>query len=104
MQGEPVYLTLAQRNEIERAIRELAGRYSWTIHAIAVQRDHTHVVITAVREGKQLRDALKACATKALNKKFGRKVWWAEGGSAKHLWEHEYFLNAVKYVNDQRDF
>ena len=62
------------------------------------------MVITANREGEQLRDAVKACATKALNKICGRKAWWAEGGSAKYLWERDYFQNAVKYVNDQHDF
>src|SRR3954447_10496252 len=51
MTEEPVVLTLEQRKWIERAIIELAGRYNWTIHAIAAQSDHVHVVITAMREG-----------------------------------------------------
>jgi REP element-mobilizing transposase RayT len=104
MSQDPVYLTLPQRGEVERAIRALAKRYGWLIQAIAVQRDHVHVVITAMREGEQLREALKACATKALNKMFGRKPRWAEGGSAKYLWERPYFENAVNYVHRQRDF
>jgi len=79
-------------------------RYNWTIHALAAQSDHVHVVITACREGEQLRDALKACASKALNRQFGRRVWWAEKGSAKHLWERSYFQNSVSYVNEQRDW
>jgi REP element-mobilizing transposase RayT len=104
MKQEPVYLTIEQRKEVEGAIREIATRYGWTIHSIAVQSDHVHVVITACREGEQLRDALKAVATRALNKKFGSKIWWSEKGSAKYLWERPYFKNAVKYVHDQRDF
>ena len=35
-----------------------------TIHANAAQSDHVHVVITAIREGEQLRDVLKATATR----------------------------------------
>ena len=79
-------------------------RIGWTIHAIAVQSDHVHVVITAARDGEQLRDALKAVASRALNKQFEKKTWWAEKGSAKYLWEKDYFVNAKDYVDRQRDF
>jgi REP element-mobilizing transposase RayT len=104
MKGEPVHLTIEQRKLVEEAIRDVARRYGWTIHAIAVQSDHVHVVLTAMREGQALRDALKAVASRALNKQFGTQTWWAEKGSAKYLWERSYFKNAVKYVRDQRDF
>ena len=104
-QNASQYVTrIEQRKEVERAVRELAARYGWTIHAIAIQRDHAHVVITALREGEKLRDALKAVATRALNAKFGKRTWWAEKGSARYLWERRYFFNARKYVNDQREF
>jgi REP element-mobilizing transposase RayT len=69
-----------------------------------VQSDPVHVVITPFREGEKLRDALKAVASRALNKQFGSKTWWAEKGSAKYLWEREYCENATNYVNCQRDF
>jgi REP element-mobilizing transposase RayT len=101
---EPVELTIEQRIVVEEAIRDLAKRYGWIIHAIAVQRDHVHVVISAARKGDELREAIKAVASRWLNQKFRKRKWWAEGGSAKYLWERPYFKNAVDYVNDQRDF
>ena len=104
MKGDPVHLNPEQRKVVEQAIRDVAKRYRWTIHAIAVQSDHVHVVITAMREGEALRDALKAVASRALNKIFGTKTRWAEKGSAKYLWERDYFDNAVNYVDRQRDF
>lgn len=104
LKQEPVKLTPEQRECVEASIRDLAERYCWTIHSIAPQSDHTHVVITANREGEPLREAIKAVATRGLNKRFGTKRWWAEGGSAKYLWEWDYFQNAVKYVRDQRDW
>ncbi len=104
MAGDPVYLTIEKRKVAQEAIRVVAGRYGWTIHSIAVQRDHVHVVITAFRESEALRDALKAVASRALNKRFGKHDWWAENGSAKYLWERDYFDNARDYVRDQRDF
>ena len=96
-----VSLTVPQRKVVEEAIRDVAERYGWTIHAIAIQSDHGHVVISAPRPGDQLREALKAVASKRLNKQFGKRRWWAEGGSDKYLWERDYFDNAVKYVRDQ---
>ncbi|HSV15731.1 MAG TPA: transposase [Tepidisphaeraceae bacterium] len=99
----PIELTIEQRRLVEEAIRDLAARYRWLIHAIAVMRDHVHVVISAARDGEQLRDAIKAVASKWLNKQSGKRTWWAEGGSAKYLWERPYFVNATKYVNDQRE-
>ena len=104
MKGEPAHLTLEQRKCADAAIDDVAQRYGWIIHEKASQSDHTHVVITAAREGEALREALKAVCSRALNKNFGKKRWWAEGGSAKYLWEASYFHNAKKYVHDQRDF
>jgi REP element-mobilizing transposase RayT len=104
MTTDPVKLTIEQRKLVEESILNLATRYNWTIRSIAIQSDHAHVVLTAMRDGQQLRDALKAVASRALNKRFGAKKWWAEKGSAKYLWERDYFQNAVKYVKDQRDF
>jgi REP element-mobilizing transposase RayT len=104
MSGDPVKLTIAERHVVEEAIRDVATRYGWTIHSIAVQSDHVHIVITAFRVGDELRDALKAVASRWLNKRFGPKTWWAENGSAKYLWERDYFDNARDYVWGQRDW
>src|SRR5262249_28597520 len=101
---EPVYLTLEQRKLVEETLREVADRYDWIIHAIAAQSDHVHIVISAPRIGDDLREALKACASRALNKSSGKKKWWAEGGSDKWLFEDEYFEEVRRYVFDQRDF
>jgi REP element-mobilizing transposase RayT len=104
MKEDPVKLTPEQRQLVEQAIREVAERYGWPVHAIAIQGNHAHVVLTAARDGSELRDALKAVASRALNKVYGKRTWWAENGSSRYLWEKSYFHNAVDYVRDQRDF
>jgi REP element-mobilizing transposase RayT len=104
MSFPPVLLTLTQRHEVRRAIDDVAGRYKWKIHNVAVQQDHVHVVITAPRDGQNLRDALKAVAARSLNKAFGKREWWAEKGSAKYLFEQDYFEAAIAYVERQREF
>jgi hypothetical protein len=60
----PVKLSLEQRKCVEAAITDLATRYKWVIHAQSENADHIHVVIAAPRPGDQLRDAVKAVATK----------------------------------------
>jgi REP element-mobilizing transposase RayT len=104
MKYDPVSLTVEQRVLVESAITDVCSRYSWPLHTLAAQSDHIHVVLTAPRDGPELREAIKAVASRALNKQFGKRRWWAEGGSAKYLWETDYFHAAIKYVKDQRDF
>jgi REP element-mobilizing transposase RayT len=103
MREAPVTLSPEERLAVEQFIRELAQRYNWVIHAIAVQSDHVHVVVSAPREGEALRDALKATASRGLNKLFGVQTWWAENGSAKYIWTASYLKSASKYVMDQCD-
>ncbi len=69
-----VELTLEQRKCVEAEIQNLADRYQWTVHTMAANRDHVHVVTGTPREGNQFRDAIKAVASKALNKQFGRRT------------------------------
>jgi len=104
MKFDPLCLTLEQRKCVEETLFDLAARYTWRIHALAAQSDHVHVVITAPREGRLLRDALKATASRKLNKQYGSRPWWAENGSCKYLWEEWYFKNATDYVLRQREF
>jgi REP element-mobilizing transposase RayT len=104
MVDDAVILTVEQRRVVDQALTELAARFEWTIHALAPKKDHTHIVITALRDGDELREALKAGASRALNALYGKRRWWAEGGSDRYLWERSYFLNAIDYVNRQREF
>jgi REP element-mobilizing transposase RayT len=94
----PVRLSIEQRREVEDAVLAASRRYEWTVHTLAAQSDHVHVVITAMRVGDELRDALKACATRALNARYAKQKWWARDGSCRYLWERDYFLNCVNYV------
>jgi hypothetical protein len=83
---EPVRLDLEQRRLAEQAITELAGRCGWRIHAVAVQADHAHVVVSAARDPDELREAIKAAASRLLNAKYGARPWWAGGGEAASIY------------------
>ena len=103
MAHDAVKMSIDQRRTVQSAIRDVARRYGWTIHAIAPRGDHTHVVLTADRDGQLLRDALKAVASRSLNKCFGTRPWWAENGSVKYIWTGDYLAAATTYVQDQND-
>jgi REP element-mobilizing transposase RayT len=100
----PVSLSLEHRKTVLQAIAPLCARYEWRLHEATCQADHAHVVISAPREGKRLRDALKAVASKHLNQRFGQRSWWAEGCSSKYIWDDGYMQRAIEYVRRQRDF
>jgi len=104
MRGPTVSLNLEQRRVVREAVYEVCARYDWLVHEFAGQSDHTHVVVSAEREGRALREALKAVAARELNKKFGKKQWWAEGGSSRYIWDQTYLRDAINYVGGQRDF
>ncbi len=98
-----IRLNDAQRKLTERANLDVAMQFRWKIHAVAAQSDHVHVVVTAAKDPEELREAIKAAASRALNEKYGGRPWWAVGGSCKYLWKRDYFESSVKYVRDQRD-
>ena len=103
MTHDAVAMTADQRREVQSAVADVAARYGWTVHAVAARSDHTHVVVTADRDGQALRDAIKAVASRWLNKRFGSRPWWAENGSVKYIWTADYLATATQYVEDQRD-
>ena len=103
MTHEAVEMTPDQRRAVHAAIADVAARYGWTVHAVASKPDHTHVVVTADRDGDALRDAIKAVASRWLNKRLAPRPWWAENGSVKYIWTSDYLARATKYVADQRD-
>ena len=100
---ETVRLNLEQRRLVEEAILQFGRRFGLKIHVLAVQSDHTHVVISAARDPEEIREAIKAVASRVLNEKYGVRPWWAVGGSCKYLWKRDYFQNTVNYVRGQRD-
>jgi REP element-mobilizing transposase RayT len=103
----PVTLNAARRSSVEKAIRGLCARRSWTLLAINVRTNHIHVVICiGTKEPKDVLIALKANATRQLRED---GLWqehspWADKGSKRNLWNEKSIWEACKYVtNEQGD-
>ena len=78
----PMVFDDAQRVTIAAAIAASCKRRGWVLHAVAVQREHVHVAVTAPHAAKQVQRALKADATRALTKRepaLGERVVWGRG-------------------------
>ena len=101
----PVVLTEEQQEHVETAVPPICTRGNWEFHIAAGQPDHVHVLLTTPNEGKKVRKWLKRWLGEALSVVWptvSNQTWWAEGGSVKTIWDHEYFANVFNYIHEQR--
>jgi REP element-mobilizing transposase RayT len=105
MKEPPVILNSHFRQVVAETISQTCDIRDWTIHALAVQSNHVHVVIcTPNTAPKQAMGVLKANSSRVLNKKThcqNRKRWWTEGGSVRYLNTKNTVLAAIEYVGNQ---
>jgi REP element-mobilizing transposase RayT len=59
-------LDLEQREEVQRQVAETCRIRGWELHAVNCRSNHVHVVVTANRNPKIVRDQLKAWCTQRL--------------------------------------
>ena len=98
---------MSQRDIVEATIRKHCEVRGWLIHALNVRSNHIHLVVTADREGEDVRDQLKAWCSRKLSdaaglttkvaKKAGRKHWFTEGGDCRDIEDETYLENAIRY-------
>ncbi len=101
----PVVPTSQQRRFTESIIPSICDRGGWQLHMCAVQADHGHTLLTTTADGKTGRRLLKRWLGQALLERWPLPTdatWWAEGGSIKWVWDHQYFENVFSYIENQR--
>jgi REP element-mobilizing transposase RayT len=98
----PVILDAAQRQSVEKAIRDTCEKRHWDLLAINVRTNHFHAVIDiGAKKASLARTALKANATRQMRED---GVWnlehspWAEKGSKRKLWNEKSVGEAIDYV------
>ncbi|MCB1020585.1 MAG: hypothetical protein H6509_06285 [Bryobacterales bacterium] len=95
---------VASLDEPERAIvlEEIissCSRQNWLLHAAHVRSTHVHVVLTTATKPEVVLGKVKSFASRALNKRFGKKQRrWATHGSTVWLWDPRRLDRAVDYV------
>ena len=82
MTQEPYTLNEARRATTLKGLQEACARRGWTYWRLKVRPSHVHVVVEADRSPELVMSALKACASRTLNKsEHNRKRW---GPSREH--------------------
>lgn len=110
--AEPmVLLNDDQRAIVGQTIADHCHIRGWTFHAVNVQSNHVHVVVTADRDPEDVRDQFKAWCSRKLSDAAGlttpvadgagRRRWFTEGGDAEIIDSEEYLHNAIQYVQNQ---
>ncbi len=103
MRARALFFDRAQRELIERSIRKSCHHRGWTIHALTVQAEHVHVVVTAAAEPDHVSAYLKQWATRLLRDEGGvphEQPVWARHGNTRILLTVPRFQRAVRYVFD----
>ena len=101
LKQQPVRLNPLQRKIVMDAVKEICLEKGWSLWAVNARTTHVHAVVTADWDGKKVRAALKARATKNLREQGSwREDYspWAARGSCRKLWTPEDVVNAVVYV------
>jgi len=99
----------AQRECVERTLREVAQFRAWSIHAVAVLSNHVPVVVTVPAEtsAERVLNDFKIWATRRLREREliepGRKIW-ERHGSTRHLLRETEFQAACNYVQKHHQY
>lgn len=102
--GTGQFLTDAERELVDAAIREHCAFRVWELLALNVRTNHVHVVLRAATHRPEIViGQLKSRATLALREAGLRDTnarVWAREGSTRYLYFEEAVSGAVKYVRD----
>ena len=106
MRGEPVYLSVEQAESAAAEFRQTAAFRSWDIEAVAIMRNHVHIVVSAHPDwhGTRVMSEFKSYASRAMNATFGKRTsgtWWTKSGSKPELLKPESLEAAIVYVRCQ---
>lgn len=92
LSGSPVRLDAGRRIVVAETIHEVCQHRSWTLHTVAVQVEHVHVLTssnTARVPPERIMGAFKAWSTRRLVERGmlsgGTKVW-SRHGSTRYVW------------------
>lgn len=108
-----VLLDDAQQQIVAATIVAHCRHRGWVLLALAVKRNHIHVVVEADRSGDDVRDQLKAWCSRRLSdaaglmrrqtKAGGRRRWFTEGAYVRRIESDDYLQEAIAYVENQQE-
>jgi len=101
MRGTPYTLDAPRRQAVLRGIQEACAVRNWALLAAHVRMTHIHAVVEAEAPPGRMLAALKAYATRHLNRAGldePRRTRWTRHGSTRWLWKPRHISAAIEYV------
>lgn len=99
--GDAFLLNGPCRTVVNRAIRDVCQIREYSLLAVNVRTNHSHIVVSAAKRPESIMNALKANATRELRYDGlidkGTQVW-SRGGSTRYLWKPSHVEGAIEYV------
>jgi REP element-mobilizing transposase RayT len=99
--GPPFIMSYADAHVALAGVKAACARRRWDLIACHARTTHVHSVVHGEIEPEAIMDAMKAYATRRLNKTHPEDLArrrWSRHGSTKYLWEPEDVEAAIEYV------
>jgi len=105
MQEDACILTVDERQLAEAQTRETCEFRGWKLFAVNCRSNHMHLVVGARDTSPtKIRVDVKAWCTRRLKANNpGRTLWWAEGGSQRHIFDEDSLETVIQYVLSAQD-
>ena len=104
MKHPAVCFSSKQRVVIDHTIRRMIEHNKWLLHALSVQRDHVHVILTALKQPETVMNSMKTWCTRRLREagQIPPDVKpWSRHGSTRWLWSEDELREACAYVTSR---
>jgi REP element-mobilizing transposase RayT len=98
---EPVILSPAAREVVDRTIRDVCTHRGWPIRAVNVRTNHVHIVVAGAVTPEKIMGDLKKWATRRLRETGHTPPdapVWSEHGSTRYIWDDAGYHEACAYV------
>jgi len=101
LKSQPFLLNAKCRTLVESAIREVCDFRGWSLIAISVRTNHTHVVSSGAANSSKMLNDFKSYSTRRMRE---HCEWdfdhspWVDKGSRRNLWTEEHVNSAHNYV------
>jgi len=101
LKSPPLTLGAAQRDAVEKVVREVCESRGFRLDAVNVRTNHVHAVVAADCKPESVMNAFKSYATRRLRELglLPAEVRpWARHGSTRYLWKPRHVERAIDYV------
>ncbi|TWT64428.1 transposase [Rubinisphaera italica] len=104
MKSSTITLTKIDADDVLVQFQETASYRSDRLFSVAIMPTHIHVVlgVNGDPEPDKLLHVYKSYASRKLNKRKKREVWWTKSGSKRKLPDEPALIAGIRYVNNQQ--